>query len=89
MCAGIGAIKEQQKLHKEVIHGGLNGDLLIGTALVDLYANFGRLSEARKVFDKMTLRNIVVWNALIAGYVEQESNQQAMECLEGMKLQEI
>ena len=33
----------------------------------------------QKVFDKMNVGNIVVWNAPIAGYVEQELNQQAME----------
>ncbi|KAJ9552570.1 hypothetical protein OSB04_016615 [Centaurea solstitialis] len=38
----------------------------IGT--VELYANCGRMEDARKVFDEMLHRDVIVWNLMIRGY---------------------
>ena len=38
------------------------------TTLVDMYAKFGLLHDARSVFDRMTHHNVVSWTAIIAGY---------------------
>ena len=48
----------------------LHKNALIGTALVDMYAKCGALVKAQGVFDRIKIRNIVAWNALIAGYAQ-------------------
>ena len=44
------------------------------TTLVDLYSKCGKLVEARPVFDKMAettgIRDIQLWNTMIAGHAE-------------------
>lgn len=40
---------------------------VLGTALVDMYAKCGRLDMAWKVFEKMKLKEVVTWNAMIGG----------------------
>ncbi|XP_010914724.3 pentatricopeptide repeat-containing protein At4g13650-like [Elaeis guineensis] len=47
---------------------GLQDDLLVGTALVGLWSKAGDLETARKLFDKMAVRDAVSWNAMISGY---------------------
>ncbi|KAM2695557.1 hypothetical protein EV1_040040 [Malus domestica] len=62
------AIWEGQELHCQVVKIGLSLDLYVSTSLVDMYAKFGRMICARKVFDKMTHTSQVSWTALICGY---------------------
>lgn len=42
-------------------------NIMVGTALVDMYAKSGRISSAYKVFQHMPQRNLVTWNAMLSG----------------------
>ena len=48
---------------------GFRTDERIATTLVNLYARCGRLEDARKVFDRMVLKEAQLWNMMIAGYM--------------------
>lgn len=67
-CSGLQAIEVGREIHKHVEKLGLESDIYISTALVDLYAKCGDLVEAQRLFNTMTRRDIVAWNALIAGF---------------------
>ena len=41
---------------------------LVDNNLISTYARCGDLVEARKVFDKMSKRNVVSWTAIVNGY---------------------
>lgn len=41
---------------------------MIKTSLLDAYARFSDLGNARKLFDEMSERNVVSWTALVSGY---------------------
>ena len=62
-------------------HGLLRKDIVLGTALVDMYAKCGSLSKAREVFDELPLHDAIAWNSLIAGYVEDGRGEEALNCL--------
>ncbi|MCO5558140.1 hypothetical protein L7F22_011717 [Adiantum nelumboides] len=70
-CGSIGAIQKGEEIHGEVRKQGLleSNDMLL-TALVDMYAKCGALAKAHEVFDMLPARNVVTWNALMAGYAE-------------------
>ena len=42
-------------------------NIMVGTALVDMYAKCGRIHVAYKFFKKMPQRNVVAWNAMLSG----------------------
>jgi pentatricopeptide repeat protein len=48
----------------------LPNDLILGNALIDMYAKSGILEEARRVSDELPARDVVTWTASIAGYVD-------------------
>lgn len=50
--------------------GLLQDNLVLGTALVDMYAKCGLLEEALAVFDKLQAEDVVLWNTLITGYAQ-------------------
>ncbi|KAD6454303.1 hypothetical protein E3N88_09009 [Mikania micrantha] len=43
-------------------------DVIIGNAVVDMYAKLGDADSARKLFDKILLKDVVSWNTMITGY---------------------
>ena len=43
--------------------------LFVNNALVTLYWKCGKVDEARKIFDKMLIRNLVSWNEILFAYV--------------------
>ncbi|XP_076952917.1 pentatricopeptide repeat-containing protein At3g16610-like [Bidens hawaiensis] len=66
-CSGTRDVGFGKLIHQCVKNEGLDDDVYVCTALVDFYTKCGLLGEARQVFDKMTRRDVVAWNAMIAG----------------------
>ncbi|KAK7837261.1 pentatricopeptide repeat-containing protein [Quercus suber] len=60
-------------IHLYVIKHGLECDLFVSNALINMYAKFGSLGHAQRVFDQMEVRDVVSWNSIIAAY-EQNNN---------------
>ncbi|KAL4281437.1 hypothetical protein GQ457_03G045280 [Hibiscus cannabinus] len=56
-------------LHEHAVVDGYGLDLFVGTAVVDFYLKIWRVDTARKVFDKMPVRDTVSWNSMISGLV--------------------
>ncbi|KAH7276797.1 hypothetical protein KP509_39G022100 [Ceratopteris richardii] len=85
-CGSISDVYKGQKFHMAVDRQGLlEKNLIIGSALVDMYINCGRLAKAQIVFDKLTVKNIISWTTLISGYVEGGQGDEALKCFEQMQ----
>ncbi|XP_010270723.1 PREDICTED: pentatricopeptide repeat-containing protein At3g16610 [Nelumbo nucifera] len=66
-CSVLKALEDGKKIHDHAKRIGLDFDIYVSTALVDLYSKCGCLNEAQIIFDKMPKRDVVAWNAMIAG----------------------
>ncbi|KAH7423987.1 hypothetical protein KP509_12G084400 [Ceratopteris richardii] len=85
-CAGIAAAEKGFQIHADSIRCGFLGDnIVLGGALVDMYAKCGALAKAQQVFDELPQRGVVSWNALITGYCQHGHGQEAIECFERMQ----
>ncbi|KAJ0976172.1 hypothetical protein J5N97_018137 [Dioscorea zingiberensis] len=51
----------------------------VSTALLSLYVKVGRIDDARRVFDEIPEKDLVSWNAMIAGYSQNQRPAQAIE----------
>ncbi|KAJ7539126.1 hypothetical protein O6H91_11G077500 [Diphasiastrum complanatum] len=83
-CGRI-SLHEGRMIHRQVVNMGLESDMHIGSTLVDMYANFGSIHEAHKVFNEMLARDTVAWNALITGYAQQGSGLEVLQLFKVMK----
>ncbi|KAH7287827.1 hypothetical protein KP509_32G076900 [Ceratopteris richardii] len=54
-----------------------------------MYAKCGDFSKAQDVLQNLPFHDIVAWNALIAGYVQQSQNKEAMRCFEEMQSERL
>ncbi|KAI3826878.1 hypothetical protein L1987_00937 [Smallanthus sonchifolius] len=77
--AGSGKFELVKIVHGHVLDLGFGSDLYIGNALIDMYARFCELDNARQVFDEMPERDVVSWNSLVSGYSAHEAWEEALE----------
>ena len=89
-CATIGAAGKWKQIHDKIARQGLlHNNIVLGGALVNMYAKCGDVSKARKVLDGMPSWNVVSWNALIARYAREGHAVQALGCSEEMQCEGI
>ncbi|XP_057947780.1 pentatricopeptide repeat-containing protein At3g13880 [Malania oleifera] len=60
-------------LHGSIVKTGINMDIVVGTALLDMYAKIGDLHDATQIFKLMPSHNVVTYNAMIAGFLQSET----------------
>ncbi|KAI5064610.1 hypothetical protein GOP47_0021280 [Adiantum capillus-veneris] len=74
------------KIHFVIVSMGLLQKIVVlGNALVDLYAKRGALQRAQKVLEELLVWNAVSWSALIAGYAQQDQGQKSLGCFQRMQ----
>ncbi|KAM1030469.1 hypothetical protein EV1_033962 [Malus domestica] len=67
-----------RQLHTYCFKYGLDSNVYVGTALVDMYARCGHMDESQLVFDALDTKNEVSWNALIAGHARKAQGEHAL-----------
>ncbi|MCL7027806.1 hypothetical protein MKW94_030339 [Papaver nudicaule] len=82
VCARLASLVHGKVIHCKAIPNGFESDLLVSSALIDMYSKCGETLDARKVFQVMPIRNVVSWNAMITGYAQNGQDQEALELYE-------
>ena len=85
-CGSTGSIEIGKQIHDKILSMGLlEKYVMLGTALVDMYAKCGIVAKAQEVLEELPIRNIVSWNALIAGYAQQGQGHEVLNCFQRLK----
>ncbi|KAH7446147.1 hypothetical protein KP509_01G041400 [Ceratopteris richardii] len=85
-CGTIGCLDKGQEIHAMLLRQPVfEEDFMVSTALVDMYVKCGALKRAQEIFDEIPVWDIVTWNALIAGYVHHDLNEEALRCFDRMQ----
>lgn len=84
-CSSIAALKEGKLVHADIIRSGCESDMYVASALIDMFTKCGSLEDACRLFDRLSKRDVVVWNAIIAGHAEHSDFMSALEYYENMR----
>ncbi|XP_051118905.1 putative pentatricopeptide repeat-containing protein At3g13770, mitochondrial [Andrographis paniculata] len=84
-CRNLNAPDIGREIHRSVASTALINDVRVATSLIDFYCKCGCLREAANVFDEMPQRDVVAWNAMVAGCVELTEFDEAMSYFEAMQ----
>lgn len=68
-CGQCSLVGEGGAVHSMVMKAGFDLDRYIGNTLLRMYAACGAVGLAKRVFDEMTVRDVVSWSSMIAGCV--------------------
>ncbi|XP_062176653.1 pentatricopeptide repeat-containing protein At2g03880, mitochondrial [Alnus glutinosa] len=81
-CDGLSNLRQ---LHSRIIKGGLESDVFVRSALIDIYSKLGELQEALGVFNEMASGDSVVWNSIIGGLAQNSDGDEALNIYKSMK----
>ncbi|KAB1221221.1 hypothetical protein CJ030_MR2G020381 [Morella rubra] len=69
-CAGSAAVTKGQEVHAHAIKVGLEADLSVSNSLIGFYTECGSVKEVTALFEKMPVRDIITWTAMITAYMD-------------------
>ncbi|XP_047327538.1 pentatricopeptide repeat-containing protein At1g09190 [Impatiens glandulifera] len=67
-CSNLSGFQVGQGVHAETISLGYERFPAIRIEILQLYTSQGNMNDARKVFDEMLHRDVIVWNIMINGF---------------------
>ncbi|KAL5856273.1 hypothetical protein ACOSQ4_006075 [Xanthoceras sorbifolium] len=74
-----------RQLHCGIIKVGLDSDVFVRSALIDIYAKWGELRCAVSVFNEMVTGDFVVWNSIIGAFAQNNDGDGALNLFKRMK----
>ncbi|KAK6128246.1 hypothetical protein DH2020_038019 [Rehmannia glutinosa] len=84
-CTKIESLCNGMQIHAKIWKDGHLSDGLLLTTLMDFYSCLEKGSEAYKVFDDMSHRDIVAWNVLISCYTRNGRTRDALALFDMMR----
>ncbi|PWA71957.1 Pentatricopeptide repeat-containing protein [Artemisia annua] len=67
-CATLAMLEEGKRAHSVLIKNHINGNIVVNSALIDMYFKCSCPYDGHLVFNKAPERNVVTWTSLISGY---------------------
>ncbi|KAM1408414.1 hypothetical protein ACFX2I_008935 [Malus domestica] len=66
--SGLAELDLGRQVHSHILCQELPSYVVLLNSLIDMYSKCGNLSYSRRIFDSMTERTIISWNAMLVGY---------------------
>ncbi|XP_026380245.1 pentatricopeptide repeat-containing protein At2g20540-like [Papaver somniferum] len=88
-CASIGALDQGKWVHSYLKRSGLESDIVIRTALVDMYGKCGCLENAVAIFREMGEKDVLAWTAMISVFALYGLGNEAFDLFEEMKMEGV
>ncbi|KAI5062729.1 hypothetical protein GOP47_0023268 [Adiantum capillus-veneris] len=78
VCTNASVLVVGKLLHSCIIMNGCEGDLVVDTAIVNMYSKCGDLKSAIVMFEKMHTHNVYSWSAMLAAYAQHGKGEDAV-----------
>nr|GMD00112.1 pentatricopeptide repeat-containing protein At3g57430, chloroplastic [Ipomoea batatas] len=85
----LGLTLTGKSVHCYWIRQNFGKNVYVETALVDMYSKMGRPISARHIFDNMSERNSVSWNAMLSAYSDNGFGVEAIQLFSLMRRERI
>ncbi|KAI3714761.1 hypothetical protein L6452_21720 [Arctium lappa] len=86
VSASLLTLELSKQIHGFIIKFGVSLDVFAGSALIDVYSKCSFTFDARRVFDEMSEKDIVVWNSMLFGYTQKSENESALRLYQELQL---
>ncbi len=79
-CASVVALEEGRRAHVQITWSGYDSHIFVSNSIVDIYAKWGSIEDAWRVFNKIPSCGVVSFNVMILAHVvECGQEQNALE----------
>ncbi|RZC64287.1 hypothetical protein C5167_007982 [Papaver somniferum] len=84
VCSGLVALDQGEQIHAQTIKSGFLSDVVVGSALVNMYYKCGSAEKATKAFVEMPTRTLISWSSMITGFAQHGRCVEALQLFEDM-----
>ncbi|CAA3022030.1 pentatricopeptide repeat-containing At5g13230, mitochondrial [Olea europaea subsp. europaea] len=88
-CATIEALELGRQMHCHALKVGLDLNVFVSNALMDVYAKAGKMKDAEDLFVDLENKNEVSWNTMIVGYVQLGDGEEALHLFLNMLAEQV
>ncbi|XP_012468160.1 pentatricopeptide repeat-containing protein At2g33760 [Gossypium raimondii] len=78
-CSKLGAMHKARFVHDYICSMKFSLTVILGTAMIDMYAKCGSVDFAREIFDGMREKNVISWSVMIAAYGYHGQGKKALD----------
>lgn len=86
-CALVAEKDFGQTIHSALVENCSEADIVASTALINMYGECGSVHDARKVFARMHLHNVVSWTAMLTALSRNMHSKEALQLFQKMEAQ--
>ncbi|XP_011625621.2 pentatricopeptide repeat-containing protein At3g49170, chloroplastic [Amborella trichopoda] len=86
-CASMETMEFGEMVFGFVLKTGFQSDLCVGSSLIDMFAKMNMMGSARKLFDEMPERNLVVYTLMITRYVQHGYSREGIQLFMDMVIE--
>ncbi|KAF2560066.1 hypothetical protein F2Q68_00014997 [Brassica cretica] len=84
-CSALKNLEVGEGIHRYVVVTEFEMSVKIGNALVDMFCKCGRIDEGRELFERSPVKDVVLWTAMMNGYVQFNRFDEALELFRCMQ----
>ncbi|XP_021833641.1 pentatricopeptide repeat-containing protein At3g09040, mitochondrial [Prunus avium] len=83
--ASLAALDSGLLVHAMAIKQGLDSNFYVGSSLINMYAKCEKIGAAKKTFDYLSEKNVVLWNTMLGGYAQNGHACEVIDLFSNMK----
>ncbi|KAF5445785.1 hypothetical protein F2P56_034809 [Juglans regia] len=84
LSSNQGCVDLGSQVHGHIVKFGFQSYQFVGSPLVDMYSKMGLIYDAKRVFDEMPEKNVVLHNTMITGLLRHGIVEDARRLFQGM-----
>ncbi|KAH7841484.1 hypothetical protein Vadar_030418 [Vaccinium darrowii] len=88
-CAGLEFSNLGRLIHGYAVRLVVDTDISLTNTLIALYGKCGNVDTAKYLFDRMPVRSLVSWNAMIATYEQNNACGKAFQLFHRMEMEKV
>ncbi|XP_027110909.2 pentatricopeptide repeat-containing protein At2g29760, chloroplastic [Coffea arabica] len=88
-CAKNLDLELGRSMHLYIRRNGIKESLVLNNAILDMYVKCGSMEDAKRLFDKMGVKDIISWTTMLVGYTKVGDFSAARSLFDTMPCQDI
>lgn len=85
VCSHLLALEQGQQIHAQTLKTGYLSDVVVRTALVNMYSKCGSVEDASKAFE-VSPRTLVTWTSMVSGFAHNGETREALQLFEDLRI---